>query len=102
MEEGSEKGRQSKTMEINNLLLQLQNYSNEARAITEDINITLLQQRAAPELENIKPGKIEVLSQDPNSMGWFDSVIKKLITIKLVLEKTGAQLSKIHNEGVIK
>ena len=102
MEIGKKEGRQSKTMEINNLLQQAQNYSNEVRAITEDISITLLQQRVEPDIENQKPGKIEVSSQDPNSMGWFDSVIKKLITIKLVLEKTLAQLSKIHNETIIK
>ena len=97
-----EGGRQSKTMEINNLLQQILNYSNETRVIAEDLSITLFQERAVPEdqSEAICPGA--VLSQDPNKMGWFDTVIKKLLNIKHTLENTGMHLSKISEEVVIK
>ena len=94
--------RQSKRAEIDSLLNQVANYTNETRSKAEDISITLLQERAIPDAKSglSRPG--EVLQKDPNSMGWFDTVIKRLLNIKHNLERTGGHLSKLHREVVIK
>lgn len=87
--------KQTKKMEIDNLLQQVSNNVKEGLKMALDINITLFQEKA-----NVPEAKQSSAPECEKSRGWFDTVILRLEQIRREAEKTDLQLSKLHQEIV--